>query len=102
MNTRGKSVTYEGETSRNIHIRGNEHYKQLQNKSKHSVLYKHIQNEHSHEETLVKFHMFMTRSFKKSLSRQIDEGLRIKHADKTGLLNSKAEFHGPCVVRKFK
>ena len=100
--SRNITVTYEGESCRNMNIRGNEHMKQLKNKDKNSVLYKHIQSVHAHEENIVKFQMIKTGSFRKPLSRQIDEGLRIKNADKKNLMNSKAEFHGPSIVRKYK
>ena len=89
--------TYEGETARNGHIRGKEHLKGWQNKSKNSVLYRHIQTDHKDEVELVDYEMKITGKFKTSLSRQIDEGIRIKNRKPEELLNSKAEFFRPCV-----
>ena len=81
-------------------IRGEEHKRGLKNKNKNNVLYKHVLDEHKEEEDLVEFEMVKTGSFKTAVSRQINEGIRIKNRDNKTLLNSKAEFHGPSVGRK--
>ena len=70
--------------------------KQKQN----SVLYRHIQTDHKDEVELVDYEMKITGKFKTSLSRQIDEGIRIKNSKPEELLKSKAEFFRPCVKRK--
>ena len=54
---RKEEKSYEGETCRNAYIRGKEHLKALEQKSKHSVLYKHIENDHNSEKDTVKFQM---------------------------------------------
>ena len=92
--------TYEGETCRNAHIRGNKHQRALERKSDNSVLYKHIQKEHREEENSIKFQMKIVGRFKSPLCRQIDEGVRIQSKKPEALLNSKAEFYGPAVKRK--
>ena len=92
--------TYEGETCRNAHIRGNEHQRALERRSDSSVLYKHIQKEHKEEENSVRFQMKIFGRFKSALHRQIDEGVRIQSQKPEALLNSKAEFYGPAVKRK--
>ena len=38
--------------------------------------------------------------FNNPLSRIIDESIRIRNKNPKLLLNSKAEFHGPCIKRK--
>ena len=97
--SRGVKMTYEGETSRNMFLRGSEHLRQLKNKSTNSVLFKHIVNDHPNEQNSAKFRMVKTGSFKKPLSRQINEGIRIKNAQEGTLMNSKKEFYGPSVHR---
>ena len=44
--------------------------------------------------------MKILKKFRNPLSRQIDEGLRIKNKKLETLMNSKAEFHGPSIRRK--
>ena len=64
------------------------------------MLWKHIQSDHKNEENVVEFETFVTNTFKKPLSRIIDEGLRIKNLNKNSLLNSKSEYYGPSIQRK--
>ena len=44
--------------------------------------------------------MNITGTFQKSLRLQIQEGVNIKNKGKEVLLNSKAEFHRPSVLRR--
>ena len=97
---RGKHISYEGETGRNGFIRGKEHKRALENKNKNSILYRHVLDKHENEKDQVDFHMKITGKFTNPLSRQIDESLRIRNSLPESLLNSKAEFHGPCIKRK--
>ena len=62
--------TYEGETCRNAHIRGNEHMRDLEKKKDRSVLYKHVQKEHKNEENEVKFKMKVVGKFKTPMNRK--------------------------------
>ena len=97
---RGKEITYEGETGRNGFIRGKEHKRALENRNPNSILYKHVLNDHENEEENVDFQMKITGKFTNPLTRQIDKSLRIRNRLPETLLNSKAEFHGPCIKRK--
>ena len=92
--------TYEGETCRNAHIRGNEDLRDLENKNERSVLHRHVKKEHQNEENTVKFKMKIVGKFKTAMSRQINEGIRIKNKNPGNILNSKAEFYGPAIQRK--
>ena len=75
---RKEDKSYEGETCRNAYIRGKEHLKALEQKSKHSVLYKHIENDHNGEKDAAKFQMRVVGRSKLALGQQIDEGVRIQ------------------------
>ena len=97
---KGRQVSYEGESSRNSFLRSVEHVRDLENKSKRSVLHKHVVNEHKEEEAEVKFGMKLVGKFSNSLSRIIDESRRIRNKSTKDLLNSKSEFHGPVIKRK--
>ena len=97
---KGITRTYEGETARNAHIRGNEHLKDLERKNDKSVLYRHVKKEHSNEENEVEFKMKTVGIFKTAMSRQINEGIRIQSRSSETLINSKSEFYGPVVHRK--
>ena len=92
--------SYIGESSRGAFWRQREHRMQLRSKNKNSVMLKHIRNEHSTEEEDVKFQMQIIGKYKDALNRQIRESIEIRNKKPSELLNSKAEFHGPCVKRK--
>ena len=97
----GKTRAYEGESCRNLYLRGLEHKRLLETKSKSSVLYKHAIENHTNEDpNKVEFSMKVTGSFRNSLSRIIDEGIRIKERKPEELLNSKCEYYGPSVKRR--
>ena len=98
--SRSKRVSYEGETARNCFLRQKSHLSELRKKSKKSALYKHVQNEHSHEEEMVDFSMKIVGKFTGAMNRIIEESVRIRNKPAHLLLNSKAEFHGPVVKRK--
>ena len=49
-------------------LRSREHVRQLQNKHKDSIMYKHIKEEHNDEKDLADFEMVMTNPFKTPLS----------------------------------
>ena len=97
---RNINISYEGETARNGYIRGAEHRKELEKRSKKSVLYRHVLKDHESEQNNVDFQMKIVGTFNDCLSRQINESIRIRNKDQKLLLNSKAEFHGPCIKRK--
>ena len=96
---RGVTKVYEGETSRNAKVRGEEHLRGIQNQKIGNPLYKHILNDHPHEKEKVKFRMEVKGKFKDPLTRLANEGVRIKNRKPEQLLNSKSEFHQPSIVR---
>ena len=98
--TGNRIVSYEGESARNAHLRGNEHRKQYCTKNKNSVLYRHVQAVHKGEEQEVSFKMKVVGRFNSALARQIEESLRLRNKDQSTLLNSKSEFYGPVIKRK--
>ena len=94
----GKS--YLRESYKNMKIHKAKHCKGLKNKKDTNVLYKHVMNDHKDEEEKVDFEMIKTGTFRKAISRQINEGIRLKNEENHTLLNSKSEFHGPSIGRK--
>ena len=94
-----KKIAYIGETPRSGHLLSRDHVSDLENRRTKSVIYKHIVSAHIDEKDEVSF-MKITGKFTNSLGRQLDEGLRIRNADPSLLLNSKAEFQSQCVKRK--
>ena len=88
---------YEGETSRNAKIRGEEHLRGFRSKNEGNPLYKHKLIDHPEEDP--EFQMQVLRSFKDPLTRLANEGVRIKERKPQELLNSKSEFHQPAIVR---
>jgi hypothetical protein len=94
---KGKTMVYEGETSRSARIRGREHLTDLEKKRKHSVLFKHKEIEHKGEE--MKISMEISKKFKDPLTRQANEAVRINGRNKIELMNSKTEFNHPPIAR---
>ena len=94
---KGKTMVYEGETSRSARIRGAEHVRDFEKKKSSSVLYKHKSIEHKDEAMTIK--MQITKKFKDPLTRQANEGVRINNRKKNELLNSKTEFNHPPIPR---
>ena len=68
--------------------------KDLEKKNEKGVLHKHVIKEHPKEEDKVIFRMKVVGNFKTQISRQINEGVRIKNNNPVDILNLKAEFHG--------
>ena len=98
--SRGIFKSYEGETCRNIFLRGKEHLRSFKNNNQNSVMRKHVNEYHVHEYESVDFQMKVRGTFKTPLSRIINEGIRIKNMPPKNLLNSKNEHFGPSVLRK--
>ena len=97
---RDKHVSYEGESARNGFLRGKEHLRDYEKQNERSVLFKHVKSDHPQEKDPVEFQMKIVGKFNNPLSRQINESIRIRNKEGKGLLNSKSEFHGPCIKRK--
>ena len=93
-----KSVLYHGETSKNGYVRGLKHQESYKYKHRSSALYKHAQSDHESRMD-VKYSMKVKSSFRDTLTRQINEGVRINRCQAEVSLNSKSEWHGPATVR---
>ena len=87
----GKSKIYFGETSRNIHCRSKEHYRncEYEDRSK-SWMKKHLEDEHAEEPC--NFAWSVVNSFRKPMLRQITEAINIKNTSKSSLMNLKQEY----------
>ena len=94
----GKTSLYHGETSRTLYTRIKEHIRQSR-EIENKPLLKH--NSIHHPGKRINFEIRKTGSFKDTLSRQVNEGVRINNSnsDPGFLMNSKAEFHQGQVPR---
>ena len=72
-----KRQLYHGETARNLHGRGKEHYYVLNNKSEKSSMYKHVLKEHKGNTDGIVFDWEVLGNFQKPLSRQIAEAIKM-------------------------
>ena len=57
-------------------------------------MWKHLSNEHRGNEEKIDFDVKVVKKFKKPISRQINEALRISGKKKEENLNSKKEYNG--------
>ena len=91
-------VMYIGESNRNLYTRSREHVKKYQSRKSRaeSFIKKHQDKEHTGTEP--DFKAKVTRVFKDSLSRQVSEGVFIRHGGQS-VLNSKSEWHQPPLWR---
>jgi hypothetical protein len=94
---KGKSATYEGESSRTAYQRGAEHDKELEKKSEDSPLWKHSSIHHPDETAT--FKMEVTGKHRTVLVRMCDEIVRIKTSNSNVLMNSKNDWNQPALVR---
>ena len=89
----GKERVYYGETCRNLNIRSQEHYKDCENKSKNSWMYKHMKNEHDNlTRQECEFRWTVVKKFKKPMQRQLSEAISIDSENSEHLLNLKNEY----------
>ena len=87
--------TYEGETGHFASIRTSEHITDLMKNKKDSPLVKHKNLQHKGEKE-VKFTFKIENVFQDPLTRQCNEGVRIKNAGKSfKTMNSKSEVNHP-------
>ena len=86
---------YQGETSRSMFSRGEEHQKALNLKSKESVLWTHCTTDH--EGHVPQFRMKATGYFSDPLTRQIEEAVRIFHTKHP--MNRKGEWKKTAIPR---
>ena len=97
---RGSEQAYEGETCRNMYLRGLEHEDLFKKEDKNSVIFRHAKKVHEKEIKNVEFGMKIVKTFTKPISRIINEGIRIKNRDINTLLNTKHEYFGPSVKKR--
>ena len=91
-----EDAVYYGESHRNLYSRGKEHEKKLEKEDESSFMYRHQREKHGSNP--VEFEMRVVKSFRDPLSRQVTEAILIKN-HQGELLNSKAEFYQPSIVR---
>ena len=97
LNCRANNIltTYEGETGRLANVRTSEHILDLEKNKKESPLVKHKILHHKGEKD-VKFNFKISGVFRDPLTRQCNEGVRIKNAGKlANIMNSKSERNHP-------
>ena len=87
---------YFGESHRNLYTRGKEHVGKLVRKDASSFMHRHQVEKHGGAPA--EFEMRVVRGFKDPMSRQVTEAVMIKN-HQGQLLNSKAEFYQPPLVR---
>ena len=95
----GKLRVYHGETARNVHIRSKEHYRAYSNKSDKSFMHKHVMKEHEGNSNGIIFDWKISGKFKKPLSRQLAEAVKIDKKAKDVNLDSKNEYFSQSVKR---
>ena len=74
-----KSVVYYGESSQNAYVRGLKHQENFKYKIKSSPLFKHAQTDHQGDMN-VKYSMKVKTKFADTLTRQVNEGVRISRS----------------------
>ena len=85
---------YYGESARNGYTRGQEHMNELQRKSKQSVLWRHVSECHSEEDTPPDFTMKVSKVRRNDATlRQITEGVQISKTPPNSLINNKQEWN---------
>ena len=75
----GKVKVYYGETSRNLHVRSKEHYKDCDNNTKVSWMRKHMIENHNNEMNKCDFSWKVIGKFKKPMLRQLSEAIHINN-----------------------
>ena len=69
---KGIRRVYYGETSRNLHVRSTEHYRDCEDQiNKDSWMRKHIENEHENESSKCEYEWSLVNSFRKPMLRQL-------------------------------
>ena len=93
---KNSSVKYIGETSRNLYTRMNEHLAESEKEG--LFMRKHMEENHMGEES--RFIPRVTHTNKEPLTRQIREGVLIRHNHNA--MNTKSEWHLPALYRIHK
>ena len=89
-------ATYVGETSRNLYTRAGEHQHKFEKNKINSFLHTHQEEDHQGDPP--EFSISVVGSYRDPLSRQVAEAVQISNCEEK-LLNSKAEFRQPPIVR---
>ena len=89
---------YIGETSRTLHERANEHFRDARDFSEKSHMVKHWLSSHQEDKEVPGFRFRITGTFKDCLSRQINEAMKI-FLSEDEMLNSKNEYLANCLTR---
>ena len=90
---KGISKVYYGETSRNLHVRSAEHYRDCEDQNnKNSWMRKHIENDHENESGRCEFEWSIVNSFRKPMLRQLTEAVYINNTKNDECLNLKNEY----------
>ena len=96
----GKVARYWGESGNSAQVRTTQHVEAIGRKEKSNAFHKHLEIFHPEnvgDKTAFKFKSEQT--FKKSLERQVTEGVKISNDNADILLNSRAEYHQPALHR---
>ena len=90
-----------GETSRSAYERGFEHLDKLATLSLNSHMLRHMVSDHEEEDfSKIQWGMFVLEFKRTAFDRQISEAVTIqKEAEKSSILNSKAEYNSCCLPR---
>ena len=81
---------YNGKTSRSSYVRGNEHFRDLQQQAEVSDLWNHCRDEH--DGINMEYKMTVTETFKNdALLKQVSEAVKIKNVPMNKRLNTKYE-----------
>ena len=95
---KGIKTNYDGETGRTLALRSQEHSRELDKKSKSSVIYQHSVEAHQGQDIRVK--MLPTYFTNKPLERQVREGINISWSSSNGqIMNRRSEWRQPAVPR---
>ena len=97
--SKGKTRTYTGETSRNLHTRSKEHLNGFKRSDPNNWMVKHISIDHSGIKDGVEFAWKVLRKHSKPLQRQLHEAVRISNKKDKESLNSKSEYLGQRIKR---
>ena len=85
---------YYGESARNAYTRGQEHLNDYRKRNKQSVLWRHVCEKHSDDETPPECTMCVTNIRRNDATlRQITEGVHINRTPAELLMNNKQEWH---------
>ena len=100
----GRISSYEGETSRNLKVRGSKHLQEFKGGNSSNCMVIHNRSFHPHlrcqpRDLEFNFRMESKGIFKTPLSRQVDEAIRIKNSTADQRMNSGAEWRADALPR---